>query len=192
MGSYYYLVAQLPYLIYGQNIPMSSEDFKSLAREHMRPPDIAVLDCCTLDPDPPVEDETGASYAKPAPKTSSPLVNNWKKWERTLRLNLAKGRAQKFKRESEIPAEVPDDPPDAAATAKTALLMESPLEAELYLDKARWDAIESFQGMDIFSKNTVFAYLLKLQLMERRAAFNAEEGYAEYKALYAAILGEKK
>ena len=188
MGSYYYLGAQLPYLIYGQNIPMSSEAFKALAREFMSSSDAAVLDQCTLDPDPPVDDES--SYAKPAPSTSSSLVNNWKKWERTLRLCLAKGRAQKFKREA--PADVPDDPTDAVAAAKTALVMESPLDAELYLDKARWDAIESFQGMGIFGKNVIYAYLLKLLLMERRAAFNAVEGYAEYKGLYAAILGEEK
>jgi len=171
---------------------MSSEAFKSLAREHLSPRDAAVLDCCTLDPDPCTDDETGAAYAKPARKTPSPLVNNWKKWERALRLNLARGRALKLKREGGAPVEAPENPADAAATAKTALLMESPLEAELYLDKVRWDLIESFQSMNIFNISTVYAYLLKLQLMERRAAFNAEEGYAEYKGLYAAILGEEK
>ena len=191
MGSnYYYLVAQLPSLIYGQNIPMSSEAFLALAREQMSSKDAAVLDYCTLDPDPLVDEESGATYENPPPKTASSLVNNWKKWERTLRLNLAKTRAQELKRQP--PAEVPEDPHDAAAVAKTALYMESPLEAEQYLDKARWDAIENFQGIDIFSENTLYAYLLKLLLMERKALFNAEEGYTEYKGLYAAILGEKK
>ena len=153
----------------------------------MTPADAEVLDFCTLDPNPSADDET---YAKPAPKTSAPLVDSWRKWERALRLNLARGRAQKLKREA--PVEVPEDPADAVAAAKTALLMDSPLEAELYLDKARWDAIESFQGMNNFHKNAIYAYLLKLLLMERRAAFNVEEGYTEYKRLYAAILGEEK
>jgi len=204
---YYYLAAQLPYLIYGQNIPMSSDAFRSLALEFMSTADAAVLDSCTLDPDSPsvsadpdMGDEIaanpgagglGATYARPAKKTSSSLVNNWKKWERTLRLNLAKGRSLKFKRDGASLAEAPEDPPDAASAAKTALLMDSPLEAELYLDKARWDVIESFQGVNNFHKNAIYAYLLKLLLMERRAAFNAEEGFSEYKRLYAAILGEK-
>ena len=185
---YYYLGAQLPYLTYGQNAPMSSGAFKSLAVEFLTPADAEILDFCTLDPDSATSCETAS--AKPACGTSSQLVDSWKKWERTLRLTLAKGRAQKLKRDA--PPEVPDYPAEAVAAAKTALLMDSPLEAELYLDKARWDAIESFQGMNNFHKNAIYAYLLKLLLMERRAAFNAEEGFAEYKRLYAAILGEEK
>jgi len=168
---------------------MSSEAFIALGQEQMSPKDAAVLDYCTLDPAPPIEDDTEATYAMPPPKTPSTLVNNWKVWERTLRLNLAKGRALELKRQA--PAEVPDDPFDAAAVAKTALYMESPLEAEQYLDKARWDVIENLQGTSIFSEETIYAYLLKLRLMERKAMFNAEEGYTEYKGLYAAILGEK-
>ena len=89
-------------------------------------------------------------------------------------------------------ANAPEYPADAAAAAKNALAMESPLEAELFLDKARWDAIEHLQGISTFNENAIYAYLLKLLLMERRAAFNTEEGFTEYKALYAAILGEAK
>ena len=188
MSSYYYLVAQLPYLIYGQNLPMSPEAFKTMARQAMSSADAAVLDCCTLDPIPPKAGDDGATYAKPASHTISPLVNKWKDWERALRLHLANGRAQRFNRESGDTLEPPVVPEEVAAIAKTALYMESPLEAELFLDKARWDAIESFQDLNIFSENSVYAYLLKLLLMERRALFNAEEGLTEYKGLYAAIL----
>ena len=188
MSSYYYLVAQLPYLIYGQNLPMSPEAFKTMAREAMGSADAAVLDHCTLDPVPLAEGQEGSAYARPAPHTLSPLVNKWKEWERTLRLHLAQGRAQKLKQEPKDMIQIPAYPPDVAAIAKTALFMESPLDAELFLDKARWDAIESFQDINIFSENSVYAYLLKLLLMERRAVFNAEEGLSEYKGLYAAIL----
>jgi hypothetical protein len=76
----------------------------------------------------------------------------------------------------------------AALAAKAALAIESPLEAELFLDKSRWDAIESLQGIDYFTRNTIFGYLLKLLLMERRSFFKAEEGFIEYKGLYASIM----
>jgi hypothetical protein len=140
--------------------------------------DAGVFDCCTLDHE----------LAKPSP---SAFINRWKEWEGVLRLNLARGRFQKLKREGAV-LEAPDYPANAAAVAKTALAMESPLEAEIFLDKARWDAIESFQGINNFSEDAMYAYLLKLLLMERRAAFKTEEGITEYKALYAAILGEPK
>jgi hypothetical protein len=87
-----------------------------------------------------------------------------------------------------VPADPPDYPADAAAVAKAALAMDSPLEAELFLDKSRWDLIESLQGLDYFGRNTVYAYLLKLFLLERRSLFRAEEGFAEYKGLYAAVM----
>jgi hypothetical protein len=86
---------------------------------------------------------------------------------------------------------VPDSP-GIAALAKNAAALESPLEAELYIDKARWDAIENLQGIGYFDSNVVFAYLLKLLLLERRALFKAEEGFAEYKRIYASILDARR
>ena len=194
MGSYYYLAAQLPYLVYGQAVPMSSAAFKALATDAMSSGDAAVLDYCTLDPAPLAKEDAGtavkAAYTEPAPRTPSAFMNRWKDWERTLRLNLARSRLQKLKREGMTDA--PEYPADAAAVAKTAMAMESPLEAEIFLDKARWAAIENFQGISTFSENAIYAYLLKLLLMERRLAFKTEEGFTEYKALYTAILGEAK
>ena len=192
MGSYYYLAAQLPYLVYGQGVPMSSAAFRALARDAMSSSEGAMLDYCTLDPAPAKGGETGAAYAEPAAHTPSEFINRWKEWERTLRLNLARGRYQKLKREGGAPADAPEHPAGAAGAAKTALAIESPLEAEIFLDKARWDAIENFQGINTFSENAMYAYLLKLLLMERRLAFKTEEGFTEYKGLYAAILGEPK
>ena len=216
MGSYYYLGAQLPYLVYGQSPPMRSIDFRELALKHMSSGDAALLDQCTLDPDPPeviegdLADETpaadintsvtpaagapadaapegGISYADPAPRLSSTLINRWRTWERALRLNLARNRALVLKREA---VDAPESPLNAVNAAKNALNFESPLEAELFLDKARWDAIEVFQGISYFSEKMIFAYFLKLKLMERRQVFNAEEGFLEYKSLYASILGK--
>ena len=189
------MAAQLPYLVYGQALPMSPSDFAALARDSMSASDSKVLDYCTLDPSPEQSENTGngASYSEIPPRTSSEFINKWKEWERTLRLNLAKIRREKLAsaaggRETALMAEAPDHPSDAAGAAKTAMAMESPLEAELFLDKARWNAIENFQGINTFSESAMYAYLLKLLLMERKAAFNAEEGFNEYKRLYAAIL----
>ena len=197
MASYYYLGAQLPYLSYGQNVPMSSAAFKELALKHLSAADAAVLEQCTLDPDMALAD-AGDSFTGMPPETgvtpnaSSAMLDTWKEWERALRLNLAKNRGKKLKREGGFPTDVPDTPFDAAVAAKTALTIESPLEAEVFLDKARWDVIDNLQGLDIFNETAIFAYMLKLLLMERRMSFNTEEGYTEYKGLYAAILGEPK
>jgi hypothetical protein len=185
VGSYYYLAAQLPYLIYDQPLPMSPAAFKELARGVMTPEEGAVLDACALDPAaaPPVASIT---------PVKSEFIDGWRDWESALRLNLARLRAARLKRE---PVDAPDFPVGAAAAAKAAAAIESPLEAEIFLDRARWNAVESLQGINYFSENTIYAYLLKLLLMERRQAFKTEEGFAEYKTLYASILeqaGESK
>ncbi|MDR1105433.1 MAG: DUF2764 domain-containing protein [Treponema sp.] len=186
--AYYFLVAQLPALTYGEAPPMSSRHFRELCRGGLSAADAAPLPCVALDPW--VQDEEEEAPRAKNAAGSCPFIASWNEWEKALRLNLAKYRAAKMKREA--PAAVPDFPAGAAAAAKAAAAMASPLEAEIFLDGSRWKAIEEFQGLSYFSVNTVYAYLLKLLLMERRACFRAEEGFSEYKALYASIMGEAK
>jgi hypothetical protein len=176
--AYYFLMAQLPSLSYGEAPPMSSDHFRELCRGGLSAADAALLPCLSLDP---FSVKAGAA---------SLFISKWNEWEKALRANLAKHRAAKLRREG--PADVPEYPAGAAAAAKAAVSMDSPLEAEIFLDGARWKAIEEFQGLSYFSVNTAYAYLLKLLLMERRSCFRAEEGFTEYKELYASIMGEAK
>ena len=190
MGSYYYLVSQLPYLIYGQKPPMSPEAFRDFARPFLSSQDAALLDLVDLDPQPVKRaDEGKASYAELSPKCGSDFIDGWREWERALRLNLARHRAIKAKREGTASVEPPNTPADAATLATRAMAAaESPLEGEILIDKARWGAIETLQGLDYFGRNTVYAYLLKLFILQRKASFQTEIGFSEYKSLYAAIL----
>jgi hypothetical protein len=185
VGSYYYLVAQLPGLIYDQQPLMSSEAFKELAKGFLSKHDATLLDKVSLDPFPP---EQGGSYEEKAPSSGSSFIDAWREWERTLRLNLAKQRAFKIKRDA--PVGVPSDPADAAAAAaKIMAVADEPLEGELLTLKVRWNVIETLQGLEYFHINTILAYLLKLLLLERHALFQTETGFAEYKSLYASIVG---
>jgi hypothetical protein len=187
VGSYYYLAAQLPYLVYGQQAPMASPAFRELARSSMSEEDGAALDFCVLDP--------SHIESQDLLYNTSGFINQWREWEGVLRVNLAKNRAIKLKRDAGSLGDAPEFPVDAANAAKAALSLESPLEAEIFLDKARWTAIDALQGIDAFSETAMYAYLLKLLLMERRQAFKVEEGFSEYKTLYASILegaGEPK
>jgi len=187
VGSYYYLMAQLPYLSYEQKPPMSSAAFIALAQSLMSESDSALLSQISLDPDP--EKMFNPSYAEPTPTTGCEFIDNWREWERVLRLNLAKIRAGKMKRESASVLEPPFYPTEAVTAATKAVAGElSPLEGEYLIDKARWNAIDYFAGIDYFDRNSAYAYLLKLTLLERRSSFNAEKGFAEYKSLYAAII----
>jgi len=190
VGSYYYLVSQLPSLIYGQKPPMLPEAFKELAKPILSAEDAALLDTISLDPAPCGEHSSpGITYAEQAPPSGSDFIDGWREWERTLRLNLARQRAVKVKREGAALAEPPVIPADAASAAHGAIAsVDSPLDADIFLDKARWSAIDALQGVEYFDRNTIFAYLLKLLILERRAAMQPETGFSEYKSLYASIM----
>lgn len=189
MGSYYYLASQLPYLIYGQTPPMSSAAFRDLAKPLLSDHDAVLLDLVNLDPQPQKAGDEGPSYADDTAASGSDFIDRWREWERSLRLNMARHRSIKTKREGAAPVEPPIYPADAAAAAvKAVVATESPLDAEILIDKARWNAIEYLQGIDYFDRSTIYAYLLKLMILERRASFKTEEGFTEYKSLYASIL----
>jgi hypothetical protein len=178
---YYYLGAQLQSIIYGQPVPVSSMDFLEMALNEMSPVDAKNLEYCTLEPIPQEQLYTA--------NVSSRFIQLWHNWEEVLRQNLAKNRSMKLKREDAGSFDnAPEDPPDAVAAAKNALGVDSPLEAEFILDKARWSAIDSIIGVEYFTPGTIYGYLLKLKLMERRLIFDAEEGFTEYKKLYSSIL----
>jgi hypothetical protein len=124
-----------------------------------------------------------------APLTKWDFINTWVARERTMRYALSHLRSVNLKRDDdEEQLEAPHESPRTEAGAHVAFAMSDPLEAEIYLDKNRWENIESMQGHDFFDINIIFAHVLKLKLMQRRLTFTCEEGLPEYKALYASIL----
>ena len=169
--AYYYLIAQLPNLVYEQKPLISSQEFKELAKSLISKSDFDLLE--------------GLSLGLKDKKTGCRFIDGWQEWERDLRMNLAKQRAIKLKRE--LPPE-PVFHMDIAAVATKAVDEHSPLEGEIMLDKVRWHAIEDLAGNDHFNRNTIFAYYLKLLLIERRMSFNVDKGFSEYKSLYASIV----
>lgn len=183
MGAYYYLVAQLPTPTFGGPVPFSVDHFKELCADLLSAEDRLLLDQCVLVPQ--NFEEAPDILPHPIP---SPLIDGWQNWERTLRLNLAKLRFANLKREGNFPMDPPADPVDAVSAAKAAMALESPWEAEVFLDRSRWAAIEALQGFDYFGRDTVFAYMLKLQILERQGTLKTEEGFKEYKNLYASIM----
>lgn len=189
MASYYYLMAQLPYLSYEQRPSMPSSAFKTMAEAFMSKGDTDLFNLLSLDPYPESANDDNSTYSEKAPSTGCGFIDKWREWERTLRLHLAKNRAIKLKRDTTSMAEPPFYPTDLAVTASKALGGDlSPLEGEIVIDKARWAAIENLSGNDYFHRNNVFAYFLKLLLLERRLSFNAERGFSEYKSLYSSII----
>jgi hypothetical protein len=181
VGSYYYLMAQLPGLMPGSPLPVSYEQFRETASRFLSAKDLAVLESLTLEP------------PRAGVASGSSLVDQWYKSERALRLALAKLRALRMKRDTGTSfdeEELVSASGDETRIAHTASAIEDPLEAERYLLRCRYGIIDSLRGNHYFDSDAVFAYGLMLLLHERSDLFTADAGRASYATIYNQILGE--
>ena len=152
---------------------MSSDDMMEVCRRFMTDSDYEGLAASVLDPD-----------AGEAPG----ICRQYHAWEKSLRNRLVTLRAAEQELdESQYLREVPDVF-GTAAVAGEAMGKATPLEAELFLDASRWTYIDDLAFGHYFDVEFLRAYRLKLQLLERRALFEEERGFAAYRDLYSRVL----
>lgn len=172
-------MAQLPGILQNAAAPLPYEQFREISSRFLSAYDMQILASLSLEP-PKAVIETGSS-----------VVDNWYDWERSLRFSLKKLRAAKLKREFSAAEEMAGSSGfNTAQIASAASGLDNPLEAELFLNKARTDAVGQFATNHYFDSDAVFAYGIMLLLHERRDQFTAEAGRASYTSIYNQILGE--
>lgn len=177
----YYLISQLPSLDgISENtpLPITSERFGELCQRFLGKKALAESERLTLAP------------PRNSEKNASSLVEKWNDGERSLRLALAKLRADKLNKHFD--AEIQSFPAALLQAARTAIEIESPMEAEKFLNKYRLDFLETLRPMDSFSEEYVFYYGLKLKLIERIRKFDSESGEAAYRNIYNSIMNGER
>lgn len=178
--AYYYLVSQLPNISTTEgkaNLPLNGKSFIELAGRFISEDEKITLNGLSLVP------------PKELTSTGSVFLDTWYEKERNLRFALAQIRAQKMKKDS-IPLP-PGCTADIVNIARTAVGMDSPLSAEQFLFEYRIKLLDETRPMDNFSIDAVYAYGLKLMLVERMRKFDVENGKASYHEIYDNILGDK-
>lgn len=177
----YYLISQLPSLD-GINentpIPVTENQFFELCSRFLGKRALDELNKITLIP--------SRNYEK----SSSALIEKWNEGERKLRIALAKLRADKMNKHFDAGME--SFPMGLLQAARTAVDIESPMEAEKFLNQYRLDFLEALRPMDSFSEEFVFYYGLKLKLIERIRKFDSQSGEAAYRKIYDSIMSEDK
>ena len=178
--AYYYLVSQLPNISAGEskaNLPMNTVQFREVAGRFITPKEKAVLEELSLVP--PME----------LSSTGSAFLDVWYEKERNLRCALAQIRAQKMKKDSfPLPAGCTAD---IISAARTAVGMDSPLSAEQFLYEYRLRLLDDLRPLDSFSIDAVYAYGLRLMLVERMRKFEVENGKTSYYEIYDTILSNE-
>ncbi len=172
----YYLIAQLPSLDFLSDtapLPITEERFHELCSRFLGKKALEELNRLSLMP------------PREPKKSSSAVIRAWNEGERSLRLNLAKVRAEKLKKSFDGKA---DEDDKLIQVAKTAISYTDPLEAEKYLNGYRMGFLESLKPADGFSEDSLYLYALKLKLLNRIRAFDEAKGEAAYKNIYDSII----
>ena len=179
--AYYYLVSQLPNISAAESkasLPLNSESFREIASRFITEKEKSVLDGLSLVP--PME----------LKNTGSAFLDVWYEKERNLRCALAQIRAQKLKKDTfPLPAGCTAD---IISAARTAVGMDSPLSAEQFLYEYRLRLLDDLRPLDGFSIDAVYAYGLRLMLVERMRKFEVENGKTSYHKIYDEILDGDK
>ena len=178
MKEQYYLVSQLPFISPEKStLPITEKYYRDLCSRFLEGKSKEILESLSLEP------------SKEPESTGSSFLDAWYEHERALRFALAQVRAQKLKKDlGLLPVSITAD---IVQAARTAVGMDSPLLAEQFLYEYRLSALEKFQPLDIFCEDYVFAYGIRLMLVQRIKAFDKEKGTASYHRIYDTILGEK-
>ena len=179
--AYYYLVSQLPNISSAESksaLPLTSESFREIASRFISEKEKSILNGLSLVPS--MELNT----------TGSKFLDIWYEKERNLRCALAQIRAQKLKKDTfPLPAGCTAD---IISAARTAVGMDSPLSAEQFLYDYRLRLLDDLRPLDAFSIDAVYAYGIRLMLVERMRKFEVENGKTSYHKIYDEILDGDK
>ncbi|MBR7149691.1 MAG: DUF2764 family protein [Oscillospiraceae bacterium] len=177
----YYLISQLPSLDgISENtpLPITEERFLELCQRFLSKKAVGeLLGLSVVPPREPV-------------RSASALIEAWNEGERNLRLVLGRLRAEKMNKQFD--AENTSLPVGLVQAARTAMELESPMEAEKFLSRFRLDFLETLRPMDSFSEDYVFYYWLKLKLLSRISKFDTKIGEEEYKNIYNSIMNKDR
>lgn len=124
----------------------------------------------------------------PCSVNSSALLSQYYRWELSLRNELSRLRAQRLQKTTDRHIKPGLTEWDAQRTALAAFQAEDPYQGELLIEKERWAYIESLAANHFFDMESLVAYGLLLQALERKARFALELGQKGYGAVYSSVL----
>ena len=173
----YYLISQLPSLDGLSDhvpVPITEERFYDVCNRILGKKAQKELSKVSLVP---------PRYYEPS---SSCVLDSWNRGEQNLRLALGKVRAEKLNKQFDT--ENRTFTTDLLQAVRSAVEMDSPLEAEKVLYRYRMEYLEAIKPMDVFSEEFVYYYCLKLKLILRMRQFDAESGKSAYRSIYDSIM----
>ena len=171
MKQYYYAVSSLPFPDFDSAPLLTVSEFLDICRSTLSERDFEILNSVNLN------GIKGFDF-------SLPVLKKWLSWEGTLRNEIVKLRADSLDMETDAYMYAVESNTEAPGLAVNAYKLESPLLAEETLDKARWQFLDELESGHYFDLEKLIVYLLRLQILERRAKFTIENGNENFQKIY--------
>jgi len=163
MAYYTYLVASLPMLNFGSKPPLGLKEFLARCAELLGDKDYRLIRNAV----------STQGFALDGRLT--PALLRWKAFDLALRNELAKARAARRKTDaSRFLRGGQASAIQAMHLAQTALRQPNILEAEKYLDGARWHELDEIASGHYFDLEFLLVYALKLVILERQSMIGTE------------------
>jgi hypothetical protein len=159
-NKYYYLVSSLPYLRFAQASPINTKAFLIECEKWLCKKDIGIL----------LKAAISDFVFQP---DDLPVIAAWKEFDYSVRTELALARKDRRDNRHDKPGQL----------AKIILGEKNPLLMEQVFERIRWNFLDSLEAGHFFDLNFLVIYFLKLQILERLAAFNKEKGEKMFEAM---------
>lgn len=171
MAQYYFTVAALPMLAFDDEPYFSTEDVVELCASELSGVDLGFVS------------EAAGYFAHTDPHAIySGVLGQFHLWERGVRDASARLRAQRLGWEAEDRGL--DTDPEAERIARDMINQESPLDAEMVLQRARWQELEWLEVGHYFDIGRIVIYLLKLSVIERNRQIDTDRGAERFNEIY--------
>jgi hypothetical protein len=163
VATYYYLISSLPTLRADQDPPISYDEFLGMCKTAVSPSVYSALEELSLSSD------------------KGPLAKEWAGFYRSFKAELDYQRSIRLGR----PRPVPENrDAESGAVISAAIGAENPLEAEKLLMALEFRKLDEMTSLHYFDDWVLMGYAMKLKLIERRRAFDHDDGKEEFTNLF--------
>ena len=178
MKRYWYFASTLPHFPFGAAPPMTVAEFDERCERLVDKGDLELI---TL------AEQARAGLYQPSMQRS-PFLRAYTQFEASLRNALALARAKAASWDPEPWLRTGIASSEVTQSVQTVLSAPDPLQAELTLERERWNTIDQLSALSSFELDAILGYKLKLLIATRCISFNRERGTEEFNTLYQDII----
>ena len=163
-NSRYYFLPSLPMLKFNAKAPFDWNTFVEYASDKVSAQDFKLI-----------------KKIEKGDFTGNKFLKEWKKFSDTADKAINEKRKLNLGKIDEYHAEADFD---LAKFVNTVMNAKNPLEAELAILKFKYDYLDAKLANQVFTRDVVLGYALKLKLLLRKDLFTVEAGNVQYEILF--------